>query len=100
MLSLSRQTAHRPHVPSMRTDGRSVTAVQQQVSLHESTVQRIAADDVPQMRRERRQERRPRTSRPVVTRVHPLAMAAAQKLIDGGTYSRLEIVSATEVLVR
>lgn len=45
--------------------------------------------------------RRPRTQQPVTaTRVRPEVMAVARVAIAYGTYTRIEIRSATEVIVR
>lgn len=70
--------------------------------MHERTVQRVARGEVaPAPRRHLRAvESRPRTSQVTIEQVDERIMAAAKQLVEQGTYSRVEVVDATTVLVR
>lgn len=70
-------------------------------SVAPSTVTKVSKGLVaaPVARRERAVESRVRTSRVAVTRVNPAVMEVALRAA-GGDASRIEVVSATEVIVR
>jgi len=76
-------------------NGSNGTSVQSAASLHEKAVQAVAVDALPLPRARRASVRRKQTLS--VTSVHPLALRAAQRLLQPS--QRLVIVSATEVLI-
>jgi len=74
--------------------------VQETASLHESAVQRVAQGITPP--RPRRPRKAPVRAPEVTTiTVHPLVWEAAQSLLGNSpSYTRIEIVSESEVWVR
>lgn len=79
-----------------------MTAVQHSAALHEGTVQAVASGEVAPAprRRQRAAESRPRTTTAMVRRLHPLVLATAQRVVETGTYSRIDYVDDTTALVR
>lgn len=78
-----------------------MTALQTQAALSEPTVQRVAKGEATTPRRRTRaSEGRPRTTQARVQRLHPLVLEAAQRVVETGTYSRIDYVDDTTALVR
>lgn len=77
--------------------------IHQDATVREKTVEAavVAYNELsaPPPRRKRAPRRQPQHD-VATTRVHPLAMAAARRILASGSYTRLEVVSATEVWVR
>jgi hypothetical protein len=68
-------------------------------TLHEATVQAVARGDAPSWRRRRGGLNPHPVSDVTVTRVHPLVWAEAMRRA-GGDAKRIEVLSATSVIVR
>jgi len=73
--------------------------VQETASLHEKAVQAIATGEVAPVPTRRRKAPEKRSSEVEHIRVHPEVWAKAKEVI-ARSYSRIEIISATEVMVR
>ena len=77
----------------------SKRTVQETASLHEKAVQAIATGEVGPVPTKPRRSPQRRSSEVEHIRVHPEVWAKAKEVI-ARSYSRIEIISATEVMVR
>jgi len=76
--------------------------ISRDANIHEKTVQAAARGEtlsLPRARPVHTPRRRPPQG-VTATQAHPLALAAARRALAAGSYSRMEIVSATEIWVR
>lgn len=76
-----------------------MTNVREAASLSESTVQGVARGDVKRVSRQRRKAVR-RSQQLTARQVHPVAMMSARLILANGSYTRLELVDETTVIVR
>lgn len=75
-----------------------MSTIPESAALHARTVTEVS--EGRHLPKRRRRPASGRSSRPVVTRVDPRVMDAARQIVARGSYSRVQILSPEEVIVR